>query len=150
MKKDGYLLITTFDAERVNSNFVNGKITSTYTDEDGNRQTLFEIVKKYDGKLKNDYGQAIDVHQSWINDEGKYIEEYLVTKELMIKTMEKADCSLVETDLFENVYTLNKPYFENVIQYEENPNNKKFYEKVGAFLSRPKKELIKKVKSIHL
>ena len=133
LKKDGYMLITMFDADRVHKQFNNGKITSTYTDEDGNRQILYEIVKKYDGELNNDIGQAIDVHQSWINDEGKYIQEYLVTKELMISTMEKAGCRLIETDLFENLYIINKPYFENVVQYEENPNNKKFYEKVGSF-----------------
>ena len=40
-------------------------------------------------------------------EEEKYIEEFLVTKELMIKTMKEADCKLVDTDLFENLYNLN-------------------------------------------
>ena len=47
--------------------------------------------------------------------------------------MEKAGCRLVDTDLFSNIYNLNRPYFKNVIQYEENPKNKKFYEKVASF-----------------
>jgi hypothetical protein len=70
---------------------------------------------------------------SWVSEEGKYIEEYLVSKELMINTMKRAGCRLVDTDLFSNIFYLNKPYFENVIKYEENPKNKQFYEKVAEF-----------------
>ena len=51
----------------------------------------------------------------------------------MEKTMKKAGCRLVDTDLFSNLFHLNKPYFENVIKYEENPKNKQFYEKIAEF-----------------
>ena len=47
--------------------------------------------------------------------------------------MEKAGCMLVDTDMFSSIYELNKPYFTDVIKYEENPKNKKFYEKVAHF-----------------
>ena len=50
--------------------------------------------------------------------------------------MKEADCKLVDTDLFENLYNLNKPYFSNVIKYEENPKNKQFYEKVAGFYDK--------------
>ena len=109
------------------------KITSTYTDAEGKRNILYEIIKKYDGNLSSSVGGAVDVHMSWISEEGKYIEEYLVTKELMINTMKKAGCRLIDTDLFANIYQLNKPYFDNVIKYEENPKNKQFYEKIAEF-----------------
>jgi SAM-dependent methyltransferase len=134
LKKDGYVLMTLFDPDIIVPLFDdNGKITSYYTDDDGKRNILYEIVKKYTGNLSNEVGQPIDVHMSWISEEGKYIEEYLVTKELMINTMKKAGCRLVDTDLFANIFQYNKPYFENVIKYEENPKNKQFYEKVAEF-----------------
>ena len=33
---------------------------------------------------------------SWISDEGNYHEEYLVPRKLLIETMKKADCMLVD------------------------------------------------------
>ena len=133
LKKDGYVLLTLFDAELVNKIFESqDKYTSYYTNEDGKREILYEIVKKY-SKLDDKIGSPIDVHMSWINDTDKYIEEFLVPKELMISTMKKAGCKLLDTDLFSNIYQYNKPYFNNVIKYEENPKNKQFYEKVAQF-----------------
>lgn len=134
LKRDGYIILTLFDAERVHKSFdTNNKITSVYTDKDGKRNILFEIVKKYSGDLSNTVGQPIDVHMSWLSEEGKYIEEYLVSRELMERTMKRAGCRLIDTDLFANLYQINKPYFENVIKYEENPKNKQFYEKIAEF-----------------
>ena len=134
LKKDGYILLTLFDAMRIHKSFdMNGKITSTYTDKDGNRNVLYEIVKKYNGELGHDIGMPIDVHMSWISEEGKFIEEYLVTQELMENTMKAAGCRLVDSDLFVNLYEMNKQYFEKVIKYEENPNNRQFFEKIGEF-----------------
>jgi SAM-dependent methyltransferase len=133
LKKDGYVLMTLFDPERIMPLFDDsGKITSYYTDDEGKRNVLYEIVKKYTD-VNNTVGLPIDVHMAWISEEGKYIEEYLVSKELMVNTMKKAGCRLVDTDLFANIYQYNKPYFENVIKYEENPKNKQFYEKVAEF-----------------
>lgn len=136
LNKDGYILITVFDADRVHKLLKNGDYKSMYTDEEGNRNIFYGIKKKYDGELSNNKGNSIDVHMSWINEEDKYIEEFLVTNELMIKTMKEADCKLVDTDLFENLYNLNKSYFSNVIKYEENPKNKQFYEKVASFYEK--------------
>ena len=47
--------------------------------------------------------------------------------------MKKAGCMLVDSESFGNIYKLNKPYFTNVIEHEENAKNKKFYEKVAKF-----------------
>ena len=133
LNKDGYVLLTLFDSDLVNKLFENeNKYTSYYTNEDGKREKLYEIVKKYK-TLDNKIGNPIDVHMGWINDKDKYIEEFLVPKELMVNTMKKAGCKLVDSDLFSNLYHYNKPYFENVIKFEENPKNKQFYEKVANF-----------------
>lgn len=138
LKKDGFIILTLFDPDRIIPFFDDtGKITSYYTDDEGKRNILYEIIKKYSNDNNsssiNKVGLPIDVHMSWISEEGKYIEEYLVSKELMTNTMKRAGCRLVDTDLFSNIYFLNKSYFENVIKYEENPKNKQFYEKVAEF-----------------
>jgi SAM-dependent methyltransferase len=134
LKKDGFIILTLFDPDQIIPQFDNNKITAYYTDDDGKRNILYEIIKKYsDNDLNSKVGLPIDVHMSWISEEGKYIEEYLVSRELMQNTMKRAGCRLVDTDLFSNIFYLNKPYFENVIKYEENPKNKQFYEKVAEF-----------------
>jgi len=134
LKIGGFVTLTLFDAELV-MNLLKDKntYTSYYTDEDGKKVKCFEIVKKFNGELEDKVGQSIDVHMSWISEEGKYIEEYLVTRKLLESTMKKAGCILVDTESFKNVYEINKPYFTKVIQYEENYKNKKFYEKVANF-----------------
>ena len=135
----GFIILTLFDAEKVMSVIgKNNKYTSYYTDDDGKKIKFFEIIKKFDGDMIDEPGKSIDVHMSWISEEDKYIEEYLVSKNLLIDTMKKAGCMLVDTELFSSIYETNKPYFENVIQYEENPKNKKFYEKVAHFYGNMK------------
>lgn len=138
LKPGGYILMTLFDGEIVYDLLKdNHTYTSFYTDDEGKKKKYFEIIKKFENssedKLKNEPGQAIDVYMSWISDEGKYNEEYLISKKLMTKTMKKANCKLVETDTFENVYHQHYDYFTKVIDYEENPKNKKFYKEVAKF-----------------
>ncbi len=134
LKQDGYLICTLFDPKQV-MNLLNAKdsFTSWYTDDEGQRAKFFEIIKKFPGELKDEPGMAVDIHMGWISQEGKYITEYLVTPKLLIKTMEKAGCKLVDTDLFANLYNINKEWFTDVIEHEENPKNKKFYKTVAQF-----------------
>jgi SAM-dependent methyltransferase len=134
LKQDGYLICTLFDPKQVMTLLKDtGTFTSLYTDESGQRSKFFEIIKKFEGELTDKSGSAIDVHMSWINQEGKYFTEYLVTPKLLIKTMENAGCVLVDTDLFSNLYNINKEWFTNVIEHEENPKNKIFYKTVSRF-----------------
>jgi len=134
LKVGGFLIFTLFDAKSVMDRLDNKDVfTSYYTDDDGSRKKLFEIIKKFEGPLKSEEGLAIDVHIGWIMQENKYETEYLVTPELLNKVMGKASCKLVETDLFSNLYTINQPYFTNVIEHEENPKNYQFYKKVAAY-----------------
>lgn len=134
LKTDGYIVCTLFDANQV-MNLFGGKdiFTSWYTDDNGQRAKFFEIVKKFEGDIKDKSGMSINVHMSWVSQEGKYITEYLVSSKLMIKTMEKAGCVLVDTDLFVNTYNINREWFTKVIEHEENPKNKKFYKSVSQF-----------------
>lgn len=134
LKVGGFIIAEFFDAEKV-MELMGDKntYTSYYTDEDGNKVKFFEIVKKFTGKLTDKPGQAIDVYMSWISEEGNYYEEYLVTNKLLEDTMAKAGCRLIDTESFKNVYEMNKPWFKDVIQYEENKRNKKFYYDVAKF-----------------
>jgi SAM-dependent methyltransferase len=134
LKTDGYLICTLFDPKQVMKLFA-GKDTATswYTDDDGQRKKFFELVKKFEGDVKDDVNMAIDVHMGWISQEGKYLTEYLVSPALLTKTMKKAGCALVDTDLFVNLYNINKEWFSEVIEHEENPKNKKYYSSVAQF-----------------
>ena len=134
LKQDGYLLCTLFDPSLVLKLLNNKDVyTSYYTSDDGQRNKFFEIIKKFNGDLKDDLGQSIDVHMDWISEEGIYLTEYLVTPKLLAKTMKKADCILVETDLFSNTYNINKDWINKVIDYEHNPKNKIYYESIKTF-----------------
>ena len=135
LKTDGYLICTLFDPKQVLA-LLNSKdtFTSYYTDDEGQRAKFFELVKKFD-EIKDRPGMAIDVHMGWVSQEGKYITEYLVTPRLLINTMNEAGCVLVDTDLFVNLYNINKEWFTDVIEHEENPKNKKFYKNVAQFYS---------------
>ena len=134
LKVGGFIIFEIFDADIIMKMMGNNnKITSYYTNDEGKKLKFFEIVKKFEGDLKDKPGEAIDVYLSWFMEEGKYIEEYLVSKKLVIDTMEKAGCMLVDTDLFSSIYEINKPYFQDVIKYEENPKNKKFFGRIAHF-----------------
>lgn len=134
LKDSGYLFCTLFDAKQIMTLLNNKTVfTSYYTDDEGQRAKFFEIVKKFDGEVKNEPGLTIDVHMAWVSQDGKYISEYLVTTDLLINTMKKANCMLVETDSFGNLYNINKDWFLNVIDHEENAKNKKFYKDVAQF-----------------
>jgi hypothetical protein len=134
LKKDGYMICTLFDANRV-MKLLNGKesYTSYYTNDEGHRNKLFEIIKRFKGDVKDVPGQPIDVHMDWISEEDSYETEYLITPKLLINSMKQADCELVETDLFLNSYNINRDWITQVIKYEHNPKNKKQYDEVAAF-----------------
>lgn len=129
LKPGGFIIMTLFDGEKVNKLFEkDNTYTSYYTNDEGKRTKLYEIIKKYDDSNLNKTGLTLDVHMAWVSEEGKYETEYLVTKDFMIKTMkDKCDADLVETDTFQNLFHINKPWFDISIQVEENLKNRKFY-----------------------
>ncbi len=129
LSNDGYVLVTTFDGELVDKQFdKDGKISSYYTDQEGKKNLFFEVVKKYNKVSKlGQTGIPIDVHIRSFMNEGTYITEFLVEKDYLIKEFrEKCGLRLVETDLFENVYQLNKGFFDNAASTTEDKRTRKF------------------------
>ena len=137
LKLGGFVICELFDADLV-MKLLNGNdtYTSFFTDDEGKKVKFFEIVKKFEGNYNGEIGKGIDVHMSWFMQEGTYFSEYLVSKKLMVDTMKKAGCYLVDSDLFRNVYNLNKDWFYKVAPTEENKKNKRFYEKISKFYGK--------------
>jgi SAM-dependent methyltransferase len=132
LKPFGYVLYTLFDANEVTKLLGNkNAYTSYYTNEEGIKTKLFEIIKNYEGDVKDEPGQTINVYQKWISE--NTLPENLVSMKLMIETMKKAGCRLIDTDTLSNLYNLNKAWFSDVVPHEENPLNKKYYTNVSAF-----------------
>lgn len=128
----GFIILTLFDANEVTKLLGDKDVyTSYYTDDNGEKQKLFEITKKYKNFLPDEPGQLIDVMMKWISETAR--TESLVSSKLMINTMTKAGCRLVDSDLFSNLYQINKNWFTDVISHEENPKNRDFYDSVGKF-----------------
>ena len=137
LKLGGFVICELFDADLV-MKLLNGNdtYTSFFTDDEGKKVKFFEIVKKFEGNYNDEIGKGIDVHMSWISQEGTYFSEYLVSKKLMVDTMRKAGCYLIDSDLFRNVYNLNKDWFYKVAPTEENKKNKRYYEKISKFYGK--------------
>ena len=138
LKPNGYMLITCFDAARILKIFENtNKYSSYYTNNKGEKKLFFELLKQYgdvDSKKIIGTGHAIDVHVSVMFQEGEYQTEYLVDKRFLEKELlEKCDMELVETDLFDNQFNIHRNYFKHAVQYEDNPQTKKFLENVAMY-----------------
>lgn len=135
LNNDGYLLITTFDAELVNKSFnKEGKISSYYTENDGNKELLFEIIKRYDDKNLNQLGLRIDVFMSFFMEKDTYRPEYLVSKDFLIKELkEKANMELIETDNFKNIFETHKYFFDNAASSESNKHTKNWFMQVKEY-----------------
>lgn len=141
LKPGGYMLITTFDADKVVDILGdNDKFTIKYTNTNGEEEILFEIIKKYE-KLKKGQiigpGFPIDVYNALILQENNYITEYLVQKDFIIKEfLEKCSMELIETDTFDNLFNIHEDYFKNVASFEENKKTKKFLMKAAEYYNQ--------------
>jgi SAM-dependent methyltransferase len=138
LKPGGYMMIATFDGEAVTKLLADKEQhTSYYTNDKGEKKVLFEFVKKYDIKDINKpfgVGQAIDVFNGLISNDGVYNTEYLVDRRFLEQEfLDKCNMELVETDLFENQFNIHKEYFANAVRYEENVKTKAFFEKVAEY-----------------
>lgn len=141
LRNGGFLLATTFDAEKI-INLIgnNDKFTQEYTDENGKSKILFEIVKKYENPPNQNketligVGNTIDVYMSWISQEGRYLPEYLVDAKYIKQDLEK-DCNLelIDTDSFANQYIIHEPFFLNYVKYEEIDETRQFLTNVSTF-----------------
>lgn len=113
MEDNAYVLITCFDGKLIYDTLTNKqKLTASYTDNNGNKNIFYEIVKIYNDAEKKGIGMGIDFYNSLISDEGTYIREYLVFPDFLEKSFkEKCGLELVETDSFFNIFNLYKNYF---------------------------------------
>lgn len=138
LRNDGYLLVTTFDAQKVRE-LLKGKekFVQEYTDENGNVQTLFEIVKKYqdvDDDVIMGTGNTIDMYISWFMNEGNYQPEYLVDSRFLIDELDKnCDMDLITTNSFENQYIIEEEFFTKYAQYEADERTRKNFFRIADF-----------------
>ena len=137
LREGGYIIITTFDGDLVKNKLKDVDKFTEYYIENGEKKILFEIVKKYDDDATDKVGQAIDVHMSWIFEEGIYQTEYLVYPDFIIKEFkEKCNLEVVETGLFEEMFNDNKDYLLLSTQIEEHPKTKKTFTDFAKFYEK--------------
>jgi hypothetical protein len=141
LRNGGYFMITHFDARRVIQLLSDKQSVSyDYTDEKGDKQKLFEIVKKFDVDTKKHIGvgNAIDLFAAWMFEDGTYQTEYLVDLEFIKKDLlEYCNLEIIETDLYENQYNLNKIFFtENYYMGQPNEKTREFFKNVSEYYTK--------------
>ena len=154
---NGYFLVTSFDGKLIYDRlFGKQKLSVTYTDNTGNKNIFFEIIKIYndnDNINDNDNnnnnnnnndtnnadfgtGMAIDLYNSLISNPGTYIREYLVFPDFLEKSLkEKCGLELIESDSFFNLFNLYKNYFsqEDIGEYALADTSIKRHEEIRKF-----------------
>jgi len=133
LREGGFLTFCTFDGDQVFELLKDKeKITEYYTDN-GEKKTLYEIIRKYDVKTKENIGLPIDVHMDWISEDGVYLTEYLVRKDFIIKSLnEKCDMELVDTLTFKELYENTKGFIELGAEIEAS-QTRKFFNSIKKF-----------------
>jgi len=138
LKAGGYYIATTFDGREVEKLIGDkDKFTINYTNNKGEKKILFEFVKKYekiDMSKEFGTGHPIDVFMAWLFQEGNYMTEYLVDpKFLERELLEDCDLELVDTDLFGNIFEMQRGFFADYAQYEEVFETNKFFSHVKEY-----------------
>lgn len=133
-KPSAYAIFTTFDADLVDADLQKGDITSHITTPEGDKKIVFDVKKRYEGKVQNITGQALDVHLPAF-DEDKYVVEYLVPKKLFVDKMKSIGFRLVDTDMFWNTFHKHKNFFDTAVQEEEKAAMKKYYMGVKEYFN---------------
>ena len=130
-----FFVTTLFDGDLIKETLKGISSYKEYYTVDGNKKMLFDIVKKYDDDDKNEFGQTIDVHMSWISLENEYLPEYIVKPSFLIKEMKKIDFELVETDDFEGFYNKSEKFLKFCSE-NDGTDNKGFYENIYKFYGK--------------
>ncbi len=142
LRNGGYFMVTHMDAKKVIKALENkSSITYEYTDDEGNKQKLFEIIKKYDEtsiKKEIGLGNPIELFASWMFEDGNFMTEYLVDVDFLKKDLLKScQLELIETDTFENQYTINKEFFKDgIYKFEPNLETRDFLDKVSKYYEK--------------
>ncbi|AXN91099.1 putative mRNA capping enzyme [Namao virus] len=136
LKPGGYILITCLDGELLHNKFKDtDEFVKYFTLESGDSKTMYKIIKKYNNDVDiNQIGLPVNVYHAMFMLEDNYETEYLITKDLMIKTMtEKCDMELIETETFEYLYEIYKPFFQAATVYESKPETKKYFNRLKKY-----------------
>ena len=137
IEDDGYFLITCFDGKLIYDKLMGRqKMTVSYTDNHGNKNIFYEIIKIYNDEDKSGIGMPIDFYNSLISNPGTYIREYLVFPDFLEKSLrENCDMELVETDSFFNLFNLYKNYFiqDQSENFSLNDTSNKRYKEIREF-----------------
>ena len=142
LRNGGFLILTHLDANTVAKELeTKQSILREYTDNEGNKEKLFEIIKKYD-KLDTTkpigLGNAIDLFASWMFEDGNYVTEYLVDIEFLKKDLlDSCNLEYVDSDTFENQFNIHKSFFtDNICDYEPNLETRDFLLKVKQYYEK--------------
>jgi SAM-dependent methyltransferase len=134
MRPGGYFLMTTFDGELLHKSFgAEGRITGTYTTEDGKKEEFFDIVRRYPADTKDikRTGLMIDVKMAWIQSTA-YLPEYLVDPGYVVDQLgKKAGLTLLDSARFGDVQEVYRAFFKDAASYESNEKTRGFLAKVG-------------------
>lgn len=117
IKDGGYFIITTFNGDYIR-NLIgkNESYAQFYTDENGVKTKLFEMVKGYSDK-KNNIGDMISFNATWLFGD-KYVPEYLVYPEFLIDEMTGLDMQLVDIGEFYDHYLSQEDFIKNYSKYD--------------------------------
>jgi SAM-dependent methyltransferase len=97
LRVDGYILMTTLDGNLVNNIFnKSGDIKKEYITDDGQKRTLYGLIKKYpdmpnlnDLSYEQNVGKQVDANISIFMEDDTYIAEYLVNPKFLIQNNKK-------------------------------------------------------------
>lgn len=138
LKAGGYAVFTTFDAlEVIKLLGDKDRHAEYYTDDKGVKRVLWELVKQYDiSSLKENIGlgQGIGVHMAWNSVEGDIKTEYLVDPRFFAEELLKdCDMELVDSELFTNLYEMNRGFLTGASKFESVDGTSKFFGNVREF-----------------
>jgi SAM-dependent methyltransferase len=139
LRNGGFLMLTHMDARTIMKMFEDKKsILSEYTDADGNKEKLYEIIKKYDKvdlSKPIGLGNAIDLFAAWMFEDGNYYTEYLADIDFLKEDLLKScDLELVDTDTFKNQFNIHSSFFKDgACEYEPNLETREFLIKVKEY-----------------
>lgn len=143
LSNNGYFIATTLDGELLFEDLKNnnGNIKDSIILESGEKKTLYDIKQLYASNidiknLKNDdfLGLAIDVFIGIFMEEKNYTTEYLVIPNYFIKQLQdKCNLTLIETNLFSNIYYIYEDFFKNCTDYESSYVTKKIFDNIKKF-----------------
>lgn len=134
LDKNGFLLITCFDARRVEQMLKEHNGECTQYVNFNNEKVIYHSIQKLFDTYKKKYGPGnkINVYNGTFMPE--YIPEYLVDDEFIIDDLyKKCNLQLIETDYYENIYNNMKNYILSIQLIEQKDVMRSFLEKIAKY-----------------